>query len=105
MFTHLVSHSTRFAKDLLVQRCATKLTILYKVVSRCIAFKRLRSPVIFVRISRGERPPRPAPDSEFPITEPTWKLITRCWAQKPNDRFSVAEAMNDLEKIYHLTAE
>lgn len=51
-----------------------------------------------LKVLKGERPPRPVTDREKArgLTDDTWSLIQRCWAQNPDERPTMTGVVNEL---------
>lgn len=56
-------------------------------------FNYSRSSAVMSAITAGGRPPRPTHSA---FTDELWMLTQRCWAQEPQSRPEVSEALRDL---------
>ena len=52
--------------------------------------------VVMQRVVEGERPERP-PGPWF--TDGLWGMLERCWSPKPNDRPTVEDVLENLERV------
>ena len=66
--------------------------VIYETVSGDLPFLWLADVAVFVRVLRGERPPRKAGFSNS-----VWKMLEQCWESQPDARPSIEDVLRCLE--------
>jgi len=54
---------------------------------------------IYVRVLRGDRPPRPNPDDGIEMPGPLWTLTMQCWSAGPASRPSADDVLHSLLRL------
>lgn len=69
--------------------------------SGCIPFQGKRAAQVINAIGHGRRPDRPVDDLAHTrgLTDLVWDIITKCWQQQPEERFSAAQAVQQLRAL------
>jgi hypothetical protein len=75
------------------QRPTNWILISTKVFSGTVPFSNVQSITSIVKISDGERPPRPTNPL---FTDEIWALTRQCWDQKPESRPEMSTVLRDL---------
>ncbi|KAF7984222.1 hypothetical protein HWV62_16024 [Athelia sp. TMB] len=72
--------------------------VCYEMFSGCIPFQGKRAAQVINAIGHGRRPDRPVDDLAHTrgLTDLVWGIITKCWQQQPEERFSAAQAVQQL---------
>jgi len=66
----------------------------YEVLSGQVPFSQHRGHAVVVRITRGERPERPADETWF--TNEVWGILESCWKPTPGDRLRIKDVLECL---------
>lgn len=70
--------------------------VILEVLSGQVPFQGCTDPVVIQRVLKGEHPERP----QGPwFTDDLWGMLERCWLPKPNDRPTVEDILEILERI------
>ena len=70
--------------------------VMFEVLSGKVPFQGCTEFVVIQRVLEGGRPERPQ-GSRF--TDDLWGMLERCWSPKPNDRPTVEDILENLERI------
>ena len=73
--------------------------VIYEVLSRRIPFYEYQTPSIFWKVTHGDRPGRPEGAEGLWFTDDVWEMLGRCWAHKSEDRPSIGDILQCLERI------
>ena len=68
--------------------------VIYEIISGNLPFHKDADLEVFMKVVRGERPPR-----GVRFTESLWKMLELCWKPQPNDRPSIEDILQCLEVV------
>ena len=72
--------------------------VVYETISGNIPFHQHGDMTVFMKVVAGERPAR-----GVGFTESLWKMLELCWAPQPNNRPSIKEVLQCLQKGLNLS--
>lgn len=69
--------------------------------SGCIPFQGKSNLQLIIALNQSERPERPVDlrSRRRGLTDRIWRIITRCWHQKPEERFTAGQAVQCLSNL------
>ena len=73
--------------------------VIYEVLSGRIPFYQYHTSSIFWKVSQGDRPGRPEGVEGLWFTDDVWEMLGRCWAPKPENRPSIGDILQCLERV------
>ena len=72
--------------------------VIYEVVSGQVPFARFKDYIVTRKVIDGERPGRPEGEKRLWFTNKLWKTLGLCWATQAQNRPSVEEVLESLER-------
>ena len=72
--------------------------VVYEVLSRRVPFYQDADLVVFGCVFEGKRPERPRGAEGAWFTDDVWRILERCWIQKPSSRPSIKDVLQCMEK-------
>jgi len=73
--------------------------VIYEVLSGHAPFYEFADRVIYGKVFRGDRPERPQGAEGVWFTDEVWEVLRFCWAPRPENRPSVGDVLQCLEKV------
>ncbi|GLB37954.1 putative as part of the replication protein A (RPA RP-A), a single-stranded DNA-binding heterotrimeric complex, may play an essential role in DNA replication, recombination and repair [Lyophyllum shimeji] len=77
--------------------------VVYEMFTGQVPFARVRNAAVMSKVSSGERPARPPVSSSswsaWGLTEDIWTLMEDCWKDNPEERPTIDEIIDYLERI------
>ena len=71
--------------------------VIYEVLSGRVPFHQYANLAVFGKVIGGSRPERP--NMEW-FADDVWELLERCWMPQPEDRPSIEDVLQCLEKVF-----
>ena len=71
----------------------------YQLYTGTVPFPNNPDPTVILKVTKGERPPKPITAEELGLTSAVWELTKRCWQKSPAKRPGTAEVLAYLESM------
>jgi len=73
--------------------------VIYEVLSGHLPFYGFANRVIYGKVFRGDRPEKPEGAEGAWFTDEVWEVLRSCWAPQPENRPSIGDVLQCLEKV------
>ena len=73
--------------------------VIYEVLSGHLPFYGFANRVIYGKVFRGDRPEKPEGTEGAWFTDEVWEVLRSCWTSQPENRPSVEDVLQCLEKV------
>ena len=73
--------------------------VIYEVLSGQVPFAPFGRYTVMRKVMDGEHPERPEGAAGMQFTDDLWRMLNRCWATRPEDRPSVLDVLECLERV------